>query len=774
MRNAVSYPRRYLATLISLSVLGTSLPTVTLAQDQDDDSFLEELVVTARRREENIQDVPISISAFSEQTLRDFNAVGLEDIAELTPGVQFREIGGTPEITMRGLAQTDLLGLQANVGVFIDGVFLNNRSSIDFNNMDLQQIEVLKGPQSALFGRNTFAGAVNYISNPARIGEFDATLDLEAGSDERLTFRGSANVPLGESAAVRFFAGTSEFDGTIDNVRGSDNIGGWDERTTIGFSALWETENVTTKVFFTRNDVENDTPALRLTSFELNNGGSLYRVDDGMGGTTDLFTILTGDLPNLENVTLDPRARGNKGDYWLGYINVDWDLGPATLTANVSRSESEYSSFLDSIGDPNAVNIPFFGRFTRQFLTDLTGDLGEQDSYDLRLTSNEGAPFEWLVGYSRFESVTGAVLGTTTPLFEDPDTLERITNVEERLIADIDAFYGSVNYPVNDRWNITGELRYTQEDQELTDQAEIFFLPALSRPLTSTATDFDYWSGRLGADYSLDEDTLLYGYAARGVKSGGINPAEPGSQFFTFDPETNWTYELGIKTDIMDGRGTINAAVYFIDWTDLQSTAPASLAAGPVVVNGPGAESMGIEVDGSFDVTDNFTVRLAATYVDATYDGDFVDAAVEARCGVNLSPLTPVSTCSAQVGGNQIANTSDVQTFIAGIYTWPDLFSGYDGYIQASHSYEAGRFLESLNVGQTPSISLLNFRTGIRGDSSELSLWVDNLLDEEFLARATRVTDAAANALCLNCGISSNQRIAGNGRTWGVRYVKRF
>ncbi|MEM6573114.1 MAG: Plug domain-containing protein, partial [Pseudomonadota bacterium] len=184
----MSYPRRYLATLISLSVLGTSLPTVTLAQDQDDDSFLEELVVTARRREENIQDVPISISAFSEQTLRDFNAVGLEDIAELTPGVQFREIGGTPEITMRGLAQTDLLGLQANVGVFIDGVFLNNRSSIDFNNMDLQQIEVLKGPQSALFGRNTFAGAVNYISNPARIGEFDATLDLEAGSDERLTF----------------------------------------------------------------------------------------------------------------------------------------------------------------------------------------------------------------------------------------------------------------------------------------------------------------------------------------------------------------------------------------------------------------------------------------------------------------------------------------------------------------------------------------------------------------------------------------------------------
>lgn len=771
MRNT-NFRRQQLAVSIAAIALSSTVTSVPVLAQQV--SVLEEVIVSARRRDENLQKVPISINAFSEKTLRDFNAVALEDIAELTPGMQFRQIGGTPEVVMRGLAQTDQIGLQSNVGVFIDGIFLNNRSTIEFNNMDLAQVEVLKGPQSALFGRNTFAGAINYVTNGARLGEFDGTIDLEYGSDERQGARGSINIPLGEYAAVRLFGGTSSFDGTIENVRGSDNVGGWEDRTTFGFSGLFEYERVRLKVFYTDNASEDDTAALRLTSFELNDGGSLYQVPDGAGGTQDVYTLLTGDISPPDNISLDPRARGNKGDVWLAYANLDVDLGFSTLTLNVSQSESQYSSFFDNIGDPNAVNIPFFGRYTRQFLTDLTGDLGEQDSYEIRLTSNEDAAFDWLVGYSRFESATGGVLGTTTPLFEDPDTLERITNVEERLLQDIDALFGSVNYPLTDKLNLTAELRYTQEDQELTDLAEIFFFPVLGRPLSSTETDFDFWSGRIGADYNFDDNTMVYAYAGRGVKSGGINQVPQDSELFTFDPETNWTYELGIKTDLLDGRAILNAAVYFIDWTDLQSTAPADLAVGPVTVNGSGAESMGIELDGTFFVTDNFTVRLATTIIDASYDDDFVDAAVEARCGINNASIVPVSTCDAAVGGNQIANTSDFQFFGTGIYTIPGLIGGFDGYARATYSYEAGRSPESLNISETPSVGLVNFRFGLRDESTEVSLWVDNALDEEYLARATRVTDAAANSVCLNCGVSSTQLVMANGLTWGLRLVHSF
>lgn len=773
MRNHQIIRRALAASVAGISFAVTLGPAPALAQTE---RRLEEIIVTARKREENLQTVPISINAFDEATLREFNVVALEDIAELTPGMQFRQLTGLPEVVMRGLAQTDQAGLQSNVGVFIDGIFLNNRSTIEFNNMDLKRVEVLKGPQSALFGRNTFAGAINYVTNDAVLEEFDASIDLEYGSDDRMGARGSVNVPLGDHAAVRLFGGTSEWDGAVDNSRGSDNIGGWEDRTTFGFSALLDYERVRLKVFYTDNEIDDDTNALRLSSFEDNNGGTLYQVPDGAGGTTDYWTILTGTLTPPDQISIDPRGRGVKGDVWLAYANLDVDLGFSTLTLNASRSESSYSSFVDNNGDPNAVNIPFFGAYTRQFFTDLTGDLGEQDTYEIRLASNADAPFEWLVGWSRFESTTGGVLGTTTPLFADPDTLERITNVEERLLQDIDAVFGAVNYPLTDQLNLTAELRYTQEDQTLTDLAEIFFFPILGRPLTTADTDFDFWSGRIGLDYSIDDNTMIYGYAARGVKSGGINGTslDPTNPFRTYDPENNWTYELGIKTDILDGRGILNAAVYYIDWTDLQSTAPASFAAGPVTVNGSGAESMGIELDGTFFVTDNFTVRLSGTYIDASYDDDFVDAAVEARCGVNGAPFTPVTTCSAATGGNQIANTSDLQFFGTGIYTWPELIGSFDGYARASYSFEAGRYPESLNLAQSEDVELVNLRLGLRNEATEIALWMDNAFDEEYLARATRVTDAAAGGICPSCGISSTQLITANGRSWGLRVKHNF
>ena len=173
--------------------------------DTDAVNRLGKIIVQARKREENLQDEPISITALGKDELRDANVFSLEDVAQLTPGVTFRNESGLGEINIRGLAQTDIAGLQSNVGVFIDGVFLNNRSSLDFGNMDLAQIEVLKGPQSALFGRNTFAGAVNYITNPARIGEFDATVEAEVGTDDLYGIKGTINLPLGDVAALRIF-----------------------------------------------------------------------------------------------------------------------------------------------------------------------------------------------------------------------------------------------------------------------------------------------------------------------------------------------------------------------------------------------------------------------------------------------------------------------------------------------------------------------------------------------------------------------------------------
>lgn len=751
-----------------------------VAQTSTNDSVSETrdvVVVTARKREENLQDVPISITAIGQNELRDSNAYGLEDIAQLTPGLQFRTINGINEPVIRGLAQTDQLDLQGNVGTFIDGVFLNNRSSIEFGNLDLAQVEVLKGPQSALFGRNTFAGAINYTTRNATIGEFDATIEGEAGSRERLGIKGSVNIPLNQYAAIRFFGGASQFDGTIENLRGDDNLGGWDERTTYGATALIEVDRLRIKGFFARNEIDEDQPPLRTILGDQNNTGTNY-VDD-MDPSNSFFTLFEGDIPNFENVDLFPLGSGNDGFFWLGYVDVDFDFGFATISGRYSRSESEYKSLIDNIGDPIAATQPLFGVFgplSNQLLTNSTGDVAEQDSYEIRIASNEGSPFDWLIGYSHYDSVTGGVVSSVVPLVTDPTTLETITFVPERLNVNIDAIYGSFNYPVTDRLNVGGEIRYTDEDQIVSNETDVFFLNIDNDPVLTPAA-FEFWSGRASLDYALSDDILLYGYAARGVKSGGPNPGRT-DEFATFDPETNWTYELGVKSTLWDGRAIVNAAIYYIDWTDLQTQAPPTLTAGGPVINGIGATSKGIEIDATVQVTDNFTLRLASTYIDAQYDDGFIDAAVVNYCGGAATPsgFSIVGTpCSPEVGGNQIARTSDFSLFASGTYTIPELVYGFDGYIRADFSHEESPYATSLNLVKQDPRDLLNFRFGVRNGNTEIAFWVDNALDADVIDRVTSVADLTTSGAlgCGNC-IGLLRVYPGNGRTWGARVVQRF
>ncbi|MEM8917388.1 MAG: TonB-dependent receptor [Pseudomonadota bacterium] len=773
MTSVTSSPSRMLKFVLlagaaSLVPTGQAKAQQTAETADSDDGNI--IIVTARKREESLQEVPISITAIGEDELRDANVFGLEDVAQLTPGLSFRQLGGFSEPTIRGLAQTDQLAIQGNVGVFIDGIFINNRAALEFANLDISQVEVLKGPQSALFGRDTFAGAINYRTRAPEIGEFDATIEGEIGSDDLYSIKGSVNLPLGENMAVRVFGGRSEFDGTINNVRSDNNLGGWDERLTYGLSAVFEAGPLKLNVFAARNEIAEDQPALSLLPVAANTGGASFDI----GGNV-VFSLFEGDVPNVNSVDLIGSGTGNVGDYTLIYANAEVDLDFATLTFNGSHSDSSFVARFDNVGDPNAVNVPFFGTFTTQFLTNSTGDESDQQSYEIRLASKPDSSFDWLVGYSRYDSTSGVVLGTITPLFADPTTLEAITSVRNRLIQGIDAVFGSVSVPVTDQLNIGGEFRYTWEDQTATDQADIFFLPAFSRPLTSAEASFDYWSGRASIDYKLNDDVLLYAYAARGTKSGGINASLPTTDpNFVFEPERNWTYEIGTKATLWDGRAVVNAALYYIDWTELQSTAPPSLGLGPITFNGIGATSKGIEIDATVSLTDNLTVRAAATYIDASYNDGFIDGAIEQSCGLVMPAVVPLTTCSADVSGNRIARTSKVSFFGSATYSIPEVFDGYDLYGRVDFSHEGSSFPLSLNLARLGPTNLANARIGLKGDNYEFSLWVDNLLNTKSITRVTPVNDGAFLGSCNACGIRSTRTFPGNTRTFGLTAVARF
>ena len=742
---------------------------LALAQD---DGQLEEIVVTARKRTENLQDVPLSITAISGVDLERASVYALDDLAEITPGLTYQNIGAFNTPTIRGLSQTSQIGLQGNVGVFIDGVFLNNRSSLEFGVLDLERIEVVKGPQGALYGRNTFAGAINYVTRSPSTDDIGGRVSAEIGNEGRWEIGGSVNFPLGENAAVRVFAATSEFDGTVTNARGGDKLGGYDERTSYGLSAIFDpSENLSVKLFAARTEVDEDQPPLILVPVARNDCGATYNLPDGrVFNSLYCSGLQAGDAPNLNAL-----GKGQVGDFTLAYLNVEYDLGFATLTVNISDSESEYSTLVDNVSNPVAETLPLgpLG-FSAQFFTNSAGDVAEQQSYEVRLASNDDGPLGWLIGGSVFNTLTGSVLSSVSTLLDNPTELGRISFVPNRLDTDVNAVFGSVAYAIDDRNRLSAEIRYTEEDQFLERTVMIFFIPNFPTSVTSAASEFSYTTPRVTYEYAWNDDTLLYASAARGVKSGGTNGAAfADTPYADYLEESNWTYEVGIKTTILDGRGVLNATVYSVDWTDLQIPAPPDLQIGTAIVNAAGATSTGIEIDTTINLTDNFTIRGAATWLNPEFDSGTVDAAISPLCG-DRAVIPPTVACSTEVGGQQLPRTSDFQIYVGATYTWPRVIGDFDAYVRVDTSHQAGKYSLSLNQQDQGDINLTNLRIGLESERYEIALWAENVFDEEYNDRVTVTTDPAAGFACAGCGITVARFYPGNTRTFGLRGTWRF
>lgn len=369
-----------------------------LATDLYAQNLQEEIVVTARKREENLMDVPLSITALSETELERQGVYAMEDLAQWTPALQFQDVNGAfQNPAIRGLNQTDQSSPQGNVGVFLDGVPLSNRSGLEFGMLDVARIEVVKGPQSALYGRNSFAGAINYVTKPALTGEMDGRIETTFGTDDRLSVSGSFNLPLGEKSAVRLFGGISEFDGTIDNVRTGDVLGGWEDRDAFGATLYFEpTENTRITLFGLSNTVDNDAPPLALSTAASNNCGS---PTVGLGGAPRM-TLFCGDHDLVTEVNLSPGSKGLEGDTDLYYGRLEQDFSFGTLSVLASTMDSNYTLAIDTSANPFFINIPigFIPGASIQSVIDASTPVGDADTFEIRLSSNDDNKVTWSAG----------------------------------------------------------------------------------------------------------------------------------------------------------------------------------------------------------------------------------------------------------------------------------------------------------------------------------------------------------------------------------------
>jgi iron complex outermembrane receptor protein len=748
--------------MLSLRIIGRGALLLLLvsagtvfAQDTESTSptFLDEITVTARKTEESIQDVPLAISAYTSAEMTRRSMQELEDVALATAGFAFEDFGGGYGVpVIRGGAQLDITALDQSASVYMDGIYLPRGYMLDVGTVGFDRIEVVKGPQSALFGRNAFLGAVNYISGgPSE--ELDLKLEVMAGTDERFDAYAEIGGPIIEGMlAARVLFGSSEFDGswTNDNPnaasfsgRGTEgNVGGWDN-TTIGVNLDFQpSDALSIDLDYYNVDRFNElAPDIRVEAGAGDTncsatffGGNRYYC----GEIPTTYTPLPGGSPEGSRITKDPRSFSLDAQTEFFHLGVALDLTENwSINYQFGDIDAEVVSAGSGDRDPVVGSFNFFNPAQPVNYVNFTPiGTNEYTSHELRVEFNTG-PWSGFFGVFTSEIKDRelfdfglAPLGGLEPYTIDPilgvsgTTALQLTRTGQ--IVDTDAIFGRLAWESTDgKWRVGAEARYTDEtksfDTRTTDPASPNFSGTWS-PFTP----------RFTVDRQLNDDQMMYVSVAKGARSGGINSTVFDESQRTYEPDENWTLELGSKNVIMDGRLLLNAAVYYTDWNDQQiQTTPTGLPPGVIapgiVDNTAGASIIGIELDGAWYATENFVMDYAVSYSLAEFDSGSISGRIASNGGCD----DVVCPSDGSIGGNELPRQPPFQMSVGGTYSGT-FANDWDWFVRGDVSYQDEQYIEELNLAWLPTRTLVNARISLSNGPWTMAVWARNLFDEDY------------------------------------------
>lgn len=571
---------RRTAAAVAAVLFATSGSGAIAADDQP--RVLEEIVVTAEKRETNVQAIPVAITVLDAE---EMDKQGIHDVESL----QFAVVGLTvsslryiQRFSLRGIGEENTSsGGETSIAFHVDGVYQARQFAAGLPLYDMERVEVLRGPQGTLYGRNATGGAINYVTKKP-IHEFEAYGDLLVGDYDRIMTRGAVNIPIVEDkAAFRFSWLTEDRDGYTDNTFLNRTIGDIDSKNYRGHLRLSLTPNL----------------EIMISSLK-----------ETMGGNQPWEVALTdvgfGSLPidpDPYKTSLD-FVGAEDSDLTISYIKLTWNLGNVIFSSLTSNSITDVQSSLDAdFTELNLINFePLF----------VSSDLWSQE---FQLQSNTEGPLEWNVGLYRLgEEIddSGVLPGALTQLYAYALQIE----------VDSYAAYAQATYALNDQLNVTAGLRYTKDEKDTQDSQTIppaftgldfdLFLPVDRDVLTWKETTW-----KLGVEYFIDDDRLLYASASRGYKAGGIW----AQQADAYNPEYILAYEVGSKNRFNDDHLQVNAAAYFYDYEDMQL-----LRSGAGILNildnAGQATIKGFEVDVHLLPTDALDIGGSISFTNAEFD----------------------------------------------------------------------------------------------------------------------------------------------------------
>ena len=644
-----SFYRNACVVASSLAVALCMFPVMSVAQE----ASLEEVIVTARKQEESLQDAPVSVSAFTAAAIEKRSAQSLDDIARFAPGLSFSKAFGrdTERPVIRGLGNVLAgvqFGVEAGAAYFIDGIYYpGDVQGLDLQ--DLERVEVIKGPQSALYGRNTYSGAINFITR-APAEELEARIKVRAAEhdESNVTFyiSGPINDTLSGGLSLRHYEKDGEWTNTVTDREVGDE-------STWSFNGVldWNpTDNFHVRLRRIQQRLEDGTRPFFLQPAAANNCFPGFRSlaarpsQEGLEGGDNNFQYFCGaikprpialnDRPDADGVrnAFPNSVSGNGVADATPFDGVDRRVHFNSLLAEYdfstgwrvvfASSYREEENLTGSDSDHHSYNLitPFIGVFSneRAFFTIAGRSVTRDYSLELRLESPADNPLRGTAGLFYYDQSRKA--------YQMYFTIGDFLSADE--ILENEAVFASLEYDFTDRLTGSLEVRYAKETKSLKNiDTPSFFDDAddAAEVGNTTFDGTDSWNNftpRVTLNYQLNDDILLYGIYSQGVKPGGFNGSDGEEVGLpTYDQEESDNYELGIKSQWWDNRLQTNLALFFIDADDIQLTTPvdAEDAFNSIVTNQGSGEVFGVELDVQLLLTPDLTLGFNYALADSEF-----------------------------------------------------------------------------------------------------------------------------------------------------------
>lgn len=705
-----------LASALALAIYGAGVFAQTGA--------LEEVIVTATKRAESLQDVPVTVNALSENTIQEAGISDIVDVAALVPALtvssNINPFAAALRIRGFGTSQNDP-ALEASVAYILDGIYMGS-SGLGMSDLtDIERIEVLQGPQGTLYGKNSNAGVVSVITKSPNTEETEGYVELSLGDYSMQRYVGSVTGPISESLAYSIAGNWYQTDGWMESNTGDDlnEAQDWNVRGKL----LWQPSD-TLSVQLTAGHVDRDTSCCAADATQT-------------AAVTDQLVARGLPVPNNDafdyknNVDVDSNF-----DLESDSINIklDYELGTATLTSLTAWSDYDYITSTDADRSDLALLAIVDDTYT-----------GEQYSQELRLTSDLDGPLQYMLGaFFAYEErtrggeskgvvaigediipVAGAQtgLGPAFGAFVQPgDTVF----VDSKWETETYALFGQSTYNITEDWAATLGLRYTTETKDAN---------LLTRPFSTAPTfggggslverafapiddsfnrDSDGFTGLANLTWFMNEETMAFASVSTGTKSGGFNGVAGEGAPREFKDEDTSNYELGIKSQLFDNRLQLNASAFYTEFSDLQFLAQQTSGVGTFVSNAAEGTSAGVDLNFSALPWPFLMLSGGLQYLDAQYtDGQLDDMGLDV-------PYAP--TWSGNVSATLLLPLADGVSYLRGDYSFMD--DHFSNPVYQVDSVEQDK-------------ELVNARLGWRNDNWDTAIWVRNATDEAYATLAS-------------------------------------